>query len=100
MYDEVSNEELSLRDRLAIARTVLANERTLLAYWRTALAFLITGFSLIRFFDSIKLEIVGWIMILISVIFVYIGLRHSQRMSKSIRAMRQKDTGLAGKEKK
>lgn len=45
-------EELILRDRLAIYRTVLANERTLLAYVRTAMAAIILGMSFIEFLEG------------------------------------------------
>lgn len=51
-YERFRGRELTLNDRLAIDRTILANERTLLAYGRTALAMLIIGGSAIKFFDS------------------------------------------------
>lgn len=40
------NDELTLRDRLAMKRTALANERTLLAYARTAMMLVASGATL------------------------------------------------------
>lgn len=40
--------ETTLRDRLAVRRTALANERTLLAYARTALMLVASGATLWR----------------------------------------------------
>jgi putative membrane protein len=42
----------TLRDRLAMDRTVLANERTLLAYLRTVIALIAAGISLLKFFGD------------------------------------------------
>jgi putative membrane protein len=79
-YSEHSGEQLTLRDKLAISRTVLANERTLLAYFRTALAFLIAGASLIKFFDSIILEIFGYSLLPIGLGFVLVGIKRFKKM--------------------
>lgn len=51
-YAEVPEDDLTLRDQLALDRTVLANERTLLAYLRTALALLAGGVTLLHFVDA------------------------------------------------
>jgi len=73
-YHRFEEEELILRDHLAIDRTVLANERTLLAYIRTALAMIIGGLSLIQFFDSSDLiKILGWAFIPIGAVTLLIG---------------------------
>ncbi len=40
--------DLTLRDRLALRRTALANERTLLAYARTALMLVASGVTLLK----------------------------------------------------
>ena len=62
-YSEFNPDDLILRDHLAIDRTILANERTFLAYIRTALTLLVLGASFVRFFDSMTLEIVGWMFV-------------------------------------
>lgn len=46
--------ESTLRDYLALERTVMSNERTLLAYIRTGLALCVTGFTGGYLFTEIK----------------------------------------------
>lgn len=65
-YSSFEPDQLTLRDRLAIDRTVLANERTLLAYLRTAIALLITGGSLVKLFPlEGGLVTLGWILLVV-----------------------------------
>ena len=59
-YASVPDDALTLRDRLALDRTVLANERTLLAYLRTALALLAGGVALLHFVDTAWAVVAGW----------------------------------------
>lgn len=80
----LENQELTLRDHLAIGRTTLANERTLLAYIRTAMAAFIAGVSLIKFFDSIIIEIIGWIFVPSGIITIIVGLIRFQKQKESI----------------
>lgn len=47
-----AGDELTLRDALAVDRTIAANERTLLGYVRTTLAMLGGGAALLHFFDD------------------------------------------------
>jgi len=58
-YDRIGDDDMTLRDHLAIDRTVLANERTALAYGRTALALLIVGGTCFHFFESALMRGVG-----------------------------------------
>jgi len=51
-YADLPDGDLTLRDWLALDRTVLANERTLLAYVRTALALLAGGVALFQFVET------------------------------------------------
>src|SRR5262245_21423127 len=62
-YERFRNDDLILRDELAIDRTVLANERTVLAYVRTALAFAIARAGAIKFLDSTAALAAGWCLI-------------------------------------
>jgi len=48
-YSRFCNNDLILRDELAVDRTLLANERTLLAYLRSGAALLIAGVSIMHF---------------------------------------------------
>lgn len=61
-------------DRDAVVRLHLANQRTVLSYLRTALTFFVAGVSFIKFFDSLIVEILGWIFIPIGLATVAIGL--------------------------
>lgn len=61
-YARFADDELTLRDLLAVDRTVVANERTLLGFIRTSLALLLTGASLIKFSDSQALNLAGWVV--------------------------------------
>lgn len=65
--------ESTLRDRLAVDRTLLANERTLLAYVRTGLAFGVVGGSLIKFFQSPTLCFTGWSLVVVGVLIIAAG---------------------------
>ncbi len=48
-YEHYDSESLSLRDRLALDRTELANERTLLSYVRTMAGLIAVGGTLFHF---------------------------------------------------
>ncbi|MCP4157410.1 MAG: DUF202 domain-containing protein [bacterium] len=85
LHSDFKQQELSLRDKLAIARTILANERTLLAYFRTSLAIFITGVSLIKFFDSLTLAVIGWFFIPVGISVVFVGIKRHKEMSKQFR---------------
>lgn len=71
-------------NELAIARTVLANERTLLAILRTALGCLLGGAGLFKFFGHPVYEIVGIILIVISTIILFFGIRKYRSIKKLI----------------
>jgi len=79
--------ELILRDHLAAGRTDLANERTLLAYVRTALALFAAGVTLVHFFESVWLDIVGWTFVPIGVGTFIIGAIRYKTMRDRIKQM-------------
>ena len=72
-YEEFQN-EMILRDYLAVDRTHLANERTLLAYTRTCIGLFATGVALINFIDHAVLTFFGYAFIIISPIIFIFGL--------------------------
>ncbi|MEE8503247.1 MAG: DUF202 domain-containing protein [candidate division NC10 bacterium] len=78
-------EKLILRDYLAADRTVLANERTFLAYVRTALTLFAAGATSIHFFQSLVIQIAGWILMPLGVITLIIGLTRYKKMQRQIR---------------
>jgi putative membrane protein len=81
LYIQLSRDDIILRDHLALDRTILANERTLLAYIRTALAFMITGIGLLKFFQDKRVEILGWIFCIFSVIAIFVGIKRYRSFS-------------------
>jgi putative membrane protein len=76
--------ELNLTDRLATDRTILANERTFLAYVRTALSLIVAGVFSIKFFDSVVLEVIGWMFIVAGAATCVIGVRRYRRTNQFI----------------
>jgi putative membrane protein len=95
LYARFKTDELILRDYLAADRTVLANERTLLSYVRTAMAFAASGAALIQFFDSVFVQVVGWVLISLAIGILAVGaqryLRMSQRLVKLVDRAATKD---------
>ena len=83
-YAKFAQEELILRDQLAIDRTVLANERTFLAYIRTALAFLVVGGTFVKFLVAPPLRIVGYVFIVVGVLLFLFGAKRFYTMDKRI----------------
>jgi len=81
---DISPKKLTVRDILAINRTVLANERTFLSYLRTAATFLIAGVSLIKFFDSIPTIVGGYMLIGMSVLIGFYGIIKYDSMKQLI----------------
>jgi len=81
------NKDLILRERLAIARTQMANDATLLAFIRTALYFSIAGMSVNRLLDvnyGVQIEIIFWcIAFLILVIGMYKYYRQKKNLKDS-----------------
>ncbi|MBU1319461.1 MAG: DUF202 domain-containing protein [candidate division Zixibacteria bacterium] len=81
---EEDTAEWSPTDILASFRTILANERTVLSYMRTALTFFVAGVTFVHFFDSLVIEIVGWIFIPLGLITVVIGAYRYNREKRHI----------------
>lgn len=79
-----SSDDLILRDSLAADRTALANERTFLAYVRTALAVFAGGVTLVHFFDSGWLKLVGWTFVPAGATTLVFGLVRYLTMRKAI----------------
>jgi putative membrane protein len=65
---------LPLTDWLAVERTHLANERTLLAYIRTSLALLAAAVTLLKFFTSNGMHMLGYILLPVGVGTLVMGL--------------------------
>ncbi len=89
-YVNFSKEELILRDHLAIDRTILSNESTILAYIRTSVAVAAAGATIIHFLPGFYLDLLGGILIVISIIILIIGLIRYRKMDKIIKEIRNK----------
>ena len=79
------NNDLILRERLAIQRTNMANQTTLLSFVRTSLYFLIAGLSIRSFF---KLELLVYLEILLftcSLLLFGFGLYNYKKHKKIIK---------------
>ena len=90
-YARFLESDLTLRDYLAIDRTVLANERTFLSYVNTALALVVAGVSLIKFFTTGILSTVGALLIFGGVLVFGIGLRTFVRGHKKYQVLLTKE---------
>ena len=84
-YTEVPEDDLTLRDQLALDRTVLANERTLLAYVRTALALLAGGLALLQFVDTVWAITLGTVALPLAVVVLGVGSVRFTRVRRRLR---------------
>ncbi len=84
LFKRFVEKELNLNDQLAAIRSILASERTFLAYQRTALATLAAGFTLIQFFQSLEMIVVGWLLIPVAVFTLTIGFVRYRKTRKYI----------------
>lgn len=74
--------ETELRDSLARCRTKMAVERTILSYLRTALTIIVVAVSFIKFFDSMFLTILGWILIGLAPLLFIFGFVKCKKLEK------------------
>jgi putative membrane protein len=88
-YDKIE-EDLILRDHLAIERTRLANETTLLAYLRTGLFLISVGLTFIKIEEFKGIAVIGWICIPLSFIFIVFGIFRFIRLNAQIKKLYKK----------
>jgi len=88
IYSRFGNEELILRDELAIDRTLLANERTLLAYLRSCVALLIAGVSIIHFVGEGWFFCFGIVCLPLGIFAGLLGTWRYARMQRAISVVR------------
>ncbi len=89
-YARFAEEEIILRDYLAVDRTVLANERTFLSYVRTALAFAAGGVTLIHFFDSAYATVTGYVLLPMAAIVFVVGIQRFLYYRRRLRSVELK----------
>jgi putative membrane protein len=79
-------EDAGTRDRLALARTELANERTLLAYVRTALSLMAAGAVLLQFFSTnVTVVASGWGLVILGGCVLLFGLSRFVRVRSRLK---------------
>lgn len=81
------DEEVILRDYLAIERTRLANERTLLSYIKSALYLLLGGITFLQLKNYPDLEYLGITALFFSAIFFFIGIYRFTLLKKSLKRL-------------
>ena len=80
-------DEMILRDYLALDRTVLANERTLLAYLRTFIGTFSAGIAMVKLFDVFFTNLIGYIFIVVSPLFIVLGMIRFAQISKKLKTI-------------
>ena len=79
------DEEIILRDYLAIERTRLANERTLLSYIRSSLYLILGGIAFLQLEGFANIKYLGILSLLLSVVFLVIGVYRFMLLKKSLK---------------
>lgn len=69
-----NNDQIILRDYLALERTKLANERTLMSYVRASIYLVLAGIAFLRLQDFQGIKWLGIVTIIISVLVFFMGL--------------------------
>jgi putative membrane protein len=89
-YDEFE-EDLGLRDLLALDRTILANERTVLAYARTAVMLGVSSITLLKIFPDNPLAFFTAVALIpISILTATLGLQRFFSLSRSLVKQRRR----------
>ncbi|MCX7548784.1 DUF202 domain-containing protein [Xanthomarina sp. F1114] len=81
------DDEVILRDYLAIERTRLANERTLLSYIRSSLYLLLGGIAFFQLKDFPNFKFLGLLSLIFSVLFFVIGVYRFILLKKSLKRL-------------
>ena len=84
VYSRIDTSKIELRDFLATDRTRLANQNTLLSYIRTSLTMLVAGLSMIRFFESRVIAVIGAALLPIAMATIIVGYVRYRRMRLSL----------------
>lgn len=85
--DFKSDEEIILRDYLAIERTRLANERTLLSYIRSSLYLLLAGIAFFQLEAFPNFKFLAFLSLVFSVVFMAIGIFRFALLKRSLKRL-------------
>ena len=80
-----NQEDIILRDYLALERTKLANERTLLSYIRSSLYLLIGGIALIQLEGFESIHFLGYVSLVLTVLFLLIGIQRFYKLNRRLK---------------
>jgi len=78
------NDNMIIRDYLALDRTILANRRTLLSYVRTFIGLFGGGIGLVELLDNTVIMFVGYISMATSIPILIIGIIEYIKVKKSL----------------
>lgn len=81
------DQEVILRDYLAIERTRLANERTLLSYIRSSLYLLLGGIAFFQLKNFPDFKYLAMLALIFSAIFFIIGIYRFTLLKKSLKKL-------------
>jgi putative membrane protein len=81
------DQDVILRDYLAIERTRLANERTLLSYIRSSLYLLLGGIAFFQLKEFPNFQYLAILSIVFSIIFFVIGVYRFTLLKKSLKKL-------------
>jgi len=90
-YQRFKNDNLTLRDELAVDRTLLANERTLLAYLRGGITLLLAGITFIHFSQHDWFTVMGVLCLPAGLVLLLLGIHRYRKMNRSIIVLRGKN---------
>ncbi len=89
-YSQFDRSQLTLRDELAMDRTMLANERTLLAYLRAGMGLIIAGISIIHFSQRAWFLVTGLACLPGAAVVMTVGWMRYRRMGRAISGARKR----------
>ena len=81
------DEQIILRDYLAIERTRLANERTLLSYIRSSLYLLLGGIAFLQLKSVYDFKYLAILALVFSAIFLVIGIYRFALLKRSLKKL-------------
>jgi len=99
LYLRFADDELILRDELAIDRTLLANERTVLAYLRSAVALVLAGVSIMHFAHEGWFRAIGIVSVPAGLFVGVFGVRRYRRMDRGISVIRRRSQARADRQR-
>lgn len=95
-----NQEDIILRDYLAMERTKLANERTLLSYIRSSLYLLLGGIAIIQLEGFERIKFIGYVSLALTVILVIIGIYRFRKLNRQLKSYYRQIEVIQSQQKK